>query len=63
MDAAAKVTSKGQVTVPKAVRDALAFLGAGPVEDYLGSDRFDRARTERACGASDRLRRALSFAR
>ena len=28
--------------------DALAFLGAGPIEDYLNSDHFDDARTEQA---------------
>ena len=43
-------------------RDALAFLGAGPVEDYMNSERFDRARIDGAAGASDRLRLAISFA-
>ena len=32
MDAAAKVTSKGQVTVPKAVRDALGALDPSAVK-------------------------------
>jgi hypothetical protein len=43
--------------------ESLAFLGAGPVEDYLKSDRFDRARFDRAVAASDRLRRAVGYAR
>lgn len=43
--------------------ERLAFLGAGPVEDYLKSDRFDRARLERAAAASDPLRQAVGYAR
>lgn len=43
--------------------EALAFLGAGPVEDYLKSDGFDRVRFDRAAAASDRLRRAAGYAR
>ena len=43
--------------------ERLAFLGAGPVEDYLKSDRLDRARLAQAAAASDRLREAVSYTR
>jgi len=45
MDAAAKVTSKGQVTVPKAVRDALGIREGDAVVFRVEGDRAILART------------------
>lgn len=45
MDAAAKVTSKGQVTVPKAVRDALGIKEGDQVVFRVEGDRAVLART------------------
>ena len=45
MDAAAKVTSKGQVTVPKAVRDALGIEEGDEVVFRVEGNRAVLART------------------
>lgn len=45
MDAAAKVTSKGQVTVPKAVRDALGLNEGDTVVFRVEGNRAVLART------------------
>ncbi len=45
MDAAAKMTSKGQVTVPKAVRDALGIEEGDAVVFRVEGDRAVLART------------------
>lgn len=45
MDAAAKVTSKGQVTVPKAVRDALGLREGDEVVFRVEGNRAVLART------------------
>lgn len=45
MDAAARVTSKGQVTVPKAVRDALGIEEGDDVVFRIEGDRAVLART------------------
>jgi antitoxin PrlF len=45
MDAAAKVTSKGQVTVPKAVRDALGLKEGDEVIFRVEGNRAVLART------------------
>lgn len=45
MDAAAKVTSKGQVTVPKAVREALGLKEGDEVVFRVDGDRAVLART------------------
>lgn len=45
MDAAAKVTSKGQVTVPKAVRDALGLKEGDQIIFRVAGDRVLLART------------------
>lgn len=44
MDAAAKLTSKGQVTVPKAVRDALGLEEGDPVLFHVEGNRAVPAR-------------------
>lgn len=45
MDAAAKLTSKGQVTVPKAVRDALGLEEGDEVLFHVEGNRAVLART------------------
>ena len=45
MDAAAKVTSKGQITVPKAVRDALGIKEGDEVVFRVEGNRAVLART------------------
>ena len=45
MDAAAKVTSKGQITVPKVVRDALGLDAGDEVVFRVEGDRAVVART------------------
>ncbi|MGH9281034.1 MAG: AbrB/MazE/SpoVT family DNA-binding domain-containing protein [Acidimicrobiales bacterium] len=45
MDAAAKVTSKGQVTVPKAVREALGIKDGDKVVFRVDGNRAVLART------------------
>lgn len=45
MDAAARVTSKGQVTVPKAVRDALGIQAGDEVVFRVDGHRAVLART------------------
>jgi len=45
MEAAAKVTSKGQVTVPKAVRDALGLCAGDEVVFRVEGNRAVLART------------------
>lgn len=45
MDAAAKMTSKGQVTVPKAVRDALGIKAGDDVVFRVEGNRAVLART------------------
>jgi AbrB family looped-hinge helix DNA binding protein len=45
MDAAAKMTSKGQVTVPKAVRDALGIQEGDEVVFRVDGNRAILART------------------
>jgi len=47
MDVAAKVTSKGQVTVPKAVREALGIKDGDEVVFRVEGDRAVLARTSR----------------
>ena len=47
MDAAAKVTSKGQITVPKAVREALGIKEGDEVVFRVEGDRALMARTAR----------------
>ena len=47
MDAAAKVTSKGQITVPKAVRDALGIEAGDEVLFRVEGQRAVLARTAR----------------
>lgn len=46
MDAAAKVTSKGQVTVPKAVREALGIESGDEVVFRVEGNRAILARTK-----------------
>ena len=46
MDVAAKVTSKGQVTVPKAVRDALGIHEGDEVVFRVEGNRAVLARTD-----------------
>ena len=45
MDAAAKLTSKGQVTVPKAVRDALGLEEGDEIVFHVEGNRAVLART------------------
>lgn len=45
MDVAAKVTSKGQVTIPKAVRDALGIEEGDEIVFRVEGDRAVLART------------------
>ncbi len=45
MDAAAKVTSKGQVTVPKAVRDALGIEEGDEIMFHVEGNRAVLAKT------------------
>jgi antitoxin PrlF len=45
MDAAARITSKGQVTVPKAVRDALGIKSGDQVVFRVEGNRAVLART------------------
>lgn len=45
MDVAAKVTSKGQVTVPKAVRDALGIKQGDEIMFHVEGNRAVLART------------------
>jgi AbrB family looped-hinge helix DNA binding protein len=45
MDAAAKLTSKGQVTVPKAVREALGIEAGDEVVFHVEGNRAVLART------------------
>jgi len=45
LDAAAKVTSKGQVTIPKAVRDALGIKDGDEVVFRVEGERAVLART------------------
>ena len=45
MDVAARVTSKGQVTVPKAVRDALGIAEGDEVIFRVEGNRAELART------------------
>lgn len=45
MDVAAKVTSKGQVTIPKAVREALAIYEGDEILFRVEGDRAVMART------------------
>lgn len=45
MDVAAKITSKGQVTLPKAVRDALGLEAGDDVVFRVEGDRAVLART------------------
>jgi antitoxin PrlF len=45
MDAAAKVTSKGQITIPKAVRDALGIEAGDEVAFRVEGQRALLART------------------
>lgn len=45
MDVAAKVTSKGQVTVPKAVRDALGIKEGDQIVFHVEGNRAVLART------------------
>jgi antitoxin PrlF len=45
MDVAAKVTSKGQVTVPKAVREALGVSDGDTVFFHIDGNRATLART------------------
>ena len=45
MDAAARVTSKGQVTVPKAVRDALGIKEGDEIVFRVEGNRATLART------------------
>lgn len=47
MDVAARVTSKGQVTVPKAVRDALGIAEGDELVFRVEGDRAVVARTPR----------------
>lgn len=47
MDVAAKVTSKGQVTIPKDVRDALGIAEGDEVVFRVEKDRAVLARTPR----------------
>lgn len=45
MEAAARVTSKGQVTIPKSVRDALGLAEGDQVVFRVEGDRASLART------------------
>jgi len=45
MDAAAKMTSKGQITVPKSVRDALGIAAGDEIHFRVEGDRALIART------------------
>lgn len=56
MDAAAKVTSKGQVTVPKAVRDALGIKEGDQVVFRVVGDRAVLTRTPHLLALAGRIR-------
>jgi AbrB family looped-hinge helix DNA binding protein len=56
MDAAAKVTSKGQVTVPKAVRDALQIEEGDEVVFRVEGNRAILARTPDFLGLAGSIR-------
>ncbi len=45
MDVAARITAKGQVTIPKSVRDALGLVEGAPVVFRVVGDRALLART------------------
>src|SRR5450759_5273019 len=56
MDAAARVTSKGQVTVPKAVRDALGIMQGDQVVFRVEGNRAVLARTPDFLSLADTVR-------
>jgi AbrB family looped-hinge helix DNA binding protein len=56
VEAAAKVTSKGQVTVPKAVRDALGIKEGDAVIFRVEGDRAVLARTPEFLALSGTIR-------
>lgn len=56
MDAAARVTSKGQVTVPKAVRDALGIKKGDEVVFRVEGNRAVLARTPDFLSLADTVR-------
>jgi antitoxin PrlF len=56
MDAAARVTSKGQVTVPKAVRDALGIKQGDQVVFRVEGNRAVLARTPDFLSLADTVR-------
>lgn len=56
MDAAAKVTSKGQVTVPKAVRDALGIKEGDEVVFRVEGKRAVLARTPEFLALAGKIR-------
>lgn len=56
MDIAAKVTSKGQVTVPKAVRDALGITEGDEVVFRVDGNRAVLARTPEFLALADTIR-------
>jgi antitoxin PrlF len=56
MDAAARVTSKGQVTVPKAVRDALGIEQGDEVVFRVEGNRAVLARTPDFLSLADTVR-------
>ena len=56
MDAAARVTSKGQVTVPKAVRDALGIKQGDEVVFRVEGNRAVLARTPDFLSLADTVR-------
>ena len=56
MDVAAKVTSKGQVTVPKAVRDALGIKEGDEIVFRVEGNRAVLARTPDFLGLAGSIR-------
>jgi antitoxin PrlF len=56
MDAVAKLASKGRLTVPKAVRDALGFEQGDQVMFHLEGDRAFMARTPDFSTLADSMR-------
>ena len=59
MDVAARVTSKGQVTLPKAVRDALGINQGDAVVFRVEGDHAVLARTPSSSGSPARSRSRL----